>query len=444
MTIPETSYAKSGTFHIAYQVMGEGPIDFIFNHGWISHLEIFWEEPRVADFFNRLASFSRLILLDKRGSGLSDPVALDQLPTLEERMDDIRAVMDSAGSKRAVLCGNSEAGALNLMFAATHPNRCAALILINSFARLAWSENNPQGIPVPAFESMLNEIERNWGSGLGFEAMVASEADNKLMRKWWARCQRFAASPGTAVALLRRAYDTDARAVLSAITVPTLILHKRGDPFAAIEHGRYLAEHIPNAKFVELPGVDHVFFSEDSNTLASEIQEFVTGARSVAEPRRILATILFTDIVGSTTTAAAMGDQSWRDLLARHHAIIRRQLAVFRGRELKTLGDGFLASFDGPARALRCASAIVHAIKEIGLEIRAGVHTGECEAVEGDLGGIAVHIGARIASLAGPSEVLVSSTVCDLVAGSGLRFVERGVRTLKGVPGEWRLYAVAH
>jgi pimeloyl-ACP methyl ester carboxylesterase len=423
---PETKYTKSGDLYIAYQVVGEGQVDLIFVHGWISHIEILWEEPSVARFFERLASFSRLILLDKRGTGMSDPVPLDQLPTLEQRMDDVRAVMDAAGSDRAILCGTSEAGALNLLFAATYPDRCAGLILINSYARLAWREDYPYGIKPADAEALLNAIAAEWGKGIAFEALVASQASNESMRKWWARYQRLAASRG----------------VLSAITVPTLILHKKGDPFTGPEHGRYLAQRIANAKFVELAGIDHLFFVEDADPLVAEIQEFVTGARAAPEPQRVLATILFTDIVGSTEKAAKLGDTAWHDLLHQHHIIIRRQLATFRGQELKTLGDGFLASFDGPARALRCACAIIDAIRELNLEVRAGVHTGECELVDGELGGIAVHTGARVASIAGPSEVLVSSTVRDLVAGSGLRFEARGAHTLKGVPGEWSLFAV--
>jgi class 3 adenylate cyclase len=440
---PETKYAKSGDVHIAYQVVGNGPTDLVFIHGWISHIELMWEEPSVARFLHRLASFTRLILLDKRGTGLSDPVPLDQLPTLEQRMDDVRAVMDAAGSQRAVLLGTSEAGALNLLFAATYPERAAGLILVNSYARLAWSQDYPCGIRSDDAEALFNAIASDWGKGIAFEALVASQSNNEAMRNWWARYQRMAASPGAAVTLLRRAFDTDARAVLPAITVSTLILHKTGDPFTGPEHGRYLAEHIFEAKYVELPGIDHLFFAENSDPLVAEIQEFLTGTREVAEPERVLATILFTDIVGSTAKAAELGDAAWRDLLQRHHTIIRRQLASFRGRELKILGDGFLASFDGPARAIRCACAITAAMREVGLEIRIGLHTGECEVLDSDVGGIAVHTGARVASMASSGEVLVSSTVRDLVAGSGLRFEERGTHQLKGVPGEWKLFAVA-
>jgi pimeloyl-ACP methyl ester carboxylesterase len=441
--VPETKYAKSGDVHIAYQVTGRGPIDLIFVHGWISHIEHLWEEPSVARFLSGLASFSRLILLDKRGTGLSDPVPLDQLPTLEQRMDDVRAVMDAAGSRRAALCGTSEAGALNLLFAATHPERTAALILVNSYARLAWSEDYPWGIRPEDAAGLLTAIEADWGKGVAFEALVASQSDNQAMRSWWARYQRLAASPGTAVTLLRRAFDTDARGVLSTISVPTLILHKAGDPFTGTEHGRYLAERIPGARYVELAGVDHLFFAEDSDRLLGEIQEFLTGAREGGEPERVLATVLFVDIVASTEQAARLGDRRWRDLLDAFYRAVRAELARFRGREIDTAGDGVFASFDGPARAIRCACSIVDAVRGLGLAARAGLHTGECEVIGAKVGGIAVHTGARVAALADPDEVLVSSTVRDLVAGSGLRFEDRGTHVLKGVPGEWRLFAVA-
>lgn len=441
--IPETKYAKSGNLHIAYQVTGRGPIDLIFVHGWISHIEHLWEEPSVARFLGRLASFSRLILLDKRGTGLSDPVPLDRLPTLEERMDDVRAVMDAAGSERAALLGTSEAGALNLLFAATHPGRTAALVLVNSYARLAWSEDYPWGIRPADADGLLRAVEEGWGQGVAFEALVASQSDNQSMRNWWARYQRLAASPGAAVTLLRRALDTDARGVLSTITVPTLILHKGGDPFTATEHGRYLAERIPGARYVQLAGVDHLFFAEDTDRLLAEIQEFLTGVREAGEPERVLATVLFADVVGSTEHAVRLGDRRWRDLLDAYYGVVRAELARFRGREIDTAGDGVFAAFDGPARAIRCARAIIGAVRGLGIEVRIGLHTGECEVIGPKVGGIAVHIGARVAAVAGANEVLVSSTVRDLVAGSGLRFEDRGAHTLKGLPGDWRLFAVA-
>ncbi|HYE91195.1 MAG TPA: adenylate/guanylate cyclase domain-containing protein [Terriglobales bacterium] len=444
MRVPETRYAKSGGVHIAYQVAGDGPVDLVFVHGWISHIEHLWEEPSVARFLGRLASFSRLILLDKRGTGLSDPVPLDQLPTLDERMDDVRAVMDAVGAQRAALLGTSEAGALHLLFAATYPERTAALILLNSYARLAWSEDYPFGIREDDADALLRGIADGWGTGVAFEALVASQSDNQSMRSWWARYQRLAASPGAAVTLLRRAFDTDARAVLPSIGVPTLILHRAGDPFTGIAHGRYLAERIPRAKYVELSGHDHLFFAEDAQQLLAEIQEFLTGAREASEPDRVLATVLFADIVDSTAQAARLGDRRWRDVLGAYYEVVRAELSRFRGREIDTAGDGMFASFDGPARAIRCADAIAAATPRLGIHVRIGLHTGECEVIGDKVGGIAVHIGARVAALAGANEVLVSSTVKDLVAGSGLRFEDRGIHPLKGVPGEWRLYAVAH
>ncbi|MBI1848684.1 MAG: alpha/beta hydrolase, partial [Candidatus Rokubacteria bacterium] len=310
---PETRYAKSGDFHIAYQVVGEGPGDLLFVHGWISHIELMWEEPGLARFLRRLASFSRLILVDKRGTGLSDPVPLHQLPSLEERMDDLRAVMDAAGSGRAALLGTSEAGALDLLFAATHPERAAGIVLLNSYARLAWAPDYPAGIRPEQATGLLQAIDEGWGKGVAFEALVASQSDNTAMRSWWARYQRLAASPGAAVTLLKSAFETDARGVLSAIKVPVLVLHRAGDPFTGPEHGRYLAESIPGARYVELSGVDHLFFAEDSERIVEEIQEFLTGVREAREPDRVLATILFTDIVGSTEPAARVGDRRWRD-----------------------------------------------------------------------------------------------------------------------------------
>jgi pimeloyl-ACP methyl ester carboxylesterase len=440
--VPETQYAKSGEHHIAYQVAGAGPFDLVFMHGWISHIEHMWEEPRMARFLNRLASFSRLIVLDKRGTGLSDPVPLDRLPTLEERMDDLRAVMDAVGSERAALMGTSEAGALSLLFAATHPSRTVALVLLNSYARLAYAPDYPHGIPAEQAQGLLRAIEDGWGKGVAFEALVASQAHNAPMKTWWSRYQRLAASPGAAVALLRSAYATDARAVLPAITVPVLVLHRAGDPFTGPEHGRYLAEHIRGARYVELSGVDHLFFAEDVDRLLAEVQEFLTGAREAREPDRVLATVMFVDIVGSTEQAARLGDREWHDLLDRYYTIARHQLALFRGREVDTAGDGLFAAFDGPARAIRCGAAIADAVGVLGLAVRVGIHSGECEVMGEKIGGIAVHTGARIAGQAAPGEVLVSSTVKDLVAGSGIRFDDRGRHSLKGVAGEWSLYAV--
>ena len=319
MTIlPETKYARSSDYHIAYQTIGTGPLDLLFLHGWISHIEHLWEEPRIARFLDRLASFSRLILLDKRGTGLSDPVPLDRLPTLEERMDDVRAVLDAVGSKRAAFFGTSEAGALSLLFAATYPSRTTALVFLNSYARLAYAPDYPQGIPAEQALGLLQAIEEEWGKGVAFEALVASQTDNASMKSWWARYQRLAASPGAAVRLLQSAFETDARSVLPAITVPVLVLHRAGDPFTGPEHGRYLAERVPGAKFVELSGVDHLFFAEDTDRLLSEIQEFLTGVPEAREPDRVLVTVMFVDIVGSTEHLTRLGDRQWRDVLDRY------------------------------------------------------------------------------------------------------------------------------
>ena len=438
---PRTQYAKSGRAHIAYQVLGEGPLDLVLVHGWVSHLELLWEQPAAARSLRRLASFSRLILFDKRGTGLSDPVPVDQLPTLEQRMDDVRAVMDAAGSERAALMGTSEGGPMNLLFAATHPKRTAALILVASYARLSAASDYPGGTPTEVTDNLLDRIDREWGTGVTLGAVAASHKDDPQMLEWWARYQRQAASPGAAVALLRMAYDSDVRAVLSAIRTPTLILHRAKDRMMPVAHSRYLAQHIQGAKFVELPGQDHLFFVGDADAMLDEIQEFLTGTREPGEPERILATVLFADIVASTERAAQLGDHRWHELLESYYELARRELTRFRGREIDTAGDGFFATFDGPARAVRCAESIMMRVRALGIEVRAGLHTGECEIIGEKVGGIAVHIGARVAALARPGEVLVSNTVKDLVAGSGLVFEERGSHALKGVPGEWRLYA---
>jgi class 3 adenylate cyclase/pimeloyl-ACP methyl ester carboxylesterase len=439
-TRPETQYAKSGDVHIAYQVLGEGPLDLVFVPGAVSHLELAWEEPLFTHFLQRLASFSRLICLDKRGTGMSDRVA--GIATLEQRMDDVRAVMDAAGSTRAALFGVSEGGPMSVLFAATYPERVSALILYGALVKGVRSPDFPWAPTLEQRERSLEGIEQRWGrvSNLGIRA--PSVADDERFVQWWLGYQRLAASPGAVVALRRMNAEIDVRHVLPAIGVPTLVLHRAEDRDIPVEVGRYLAEHIPGAKYVELPGVDHFPFVGDADALLDEIEEFLTGVRPVAEPDRVLATVLFTDIVRSTERAAELGDRRWRDLLESHYAVVRRELGRFRGREVKTAGDGFLATFDGPARAIRCACAITDSVRPLGLQIRAGLHTGECELMGDDVGGIAVHIGARVAAGAEPGEVLVSSTVKDLVAGSGIRFVDRGAHTLKGVPGEWRLFGV--
>ena len=438
--LPEIRYAKSSDVNIAYQIVGDGPRDLVLVPGWVSNIEVFWEEPSLARFLRRLASFSRLILFDKRGTGLSDRVA--DMPTLETRMDDVRAVMDAVGSERAALLGYSEGGPMCALFAATYPSRTSTLITIGSYARLSWAPDYPWGRTAEDQQKFLDNCQRDWGGPVGLEIRAPSVAHDERFRQWWARLLRMGASPGANVTLLQMNAEMDVRHVLPAIRVPTLVLHSVGDRALDVRGSRYMAERIPGAKYVELPGKDHLPWLMDGEAILDEVEEFLTGVRHGSEPDRVLATVLFTDIVGATERAAALGDRRWRDLLDAHHGLVRRELAQFRGREIDTAGDSFLATFDGPARGIRCACAIRDGAQQLGLEIRAGLHTGECELIGDKVSGIAVHIGARVAALAGPNEVLVSSTVKDLVAGSGLQFTERGTHTLKGVPGEWRLFVV--
>lgn len=436
----ETRYAKSGDVHVAYQVVGDGP-DLVFVPGWFSHVEMAWEVPALARFLERLASFSRLILIDKRGTGLSDPLPGDQPPTLEQRMDDVRAVMDAVGSPRATLLGISEGGPMTILFAATFPERTAGLVLFGTFARTYRADDYPFGAEPEQLARFLAHVEANWGSGVGLAGLAPSVADDASMRATWGRYQRMSVGPGAGAALLRMNASIDVRHVLPTIRVPTLVLHRRDDRFVPVEQGQHLAAHIAGARLVELAGADHLFFVGDTDAVLDEIAELVTGARGAPETDRVLATVLFTDIVDSTTHAARAGDRAWRDVLDRHDALVHGQIARFRGRAIKSTGDGFLAIFDGPARAVRCAGAIAAGAEGLGLAVRAGLHTGECELRGGDVAGIAVHIGARVAGLAAPGEVLVSSTVRDLVAGSGLAFEDRGIHALRGVPGEWMLCA---
>ncbi|MFQ5961293.1 MAG: adenylate/guanylate cyclase domain-containing protein [Candidatus Methylomirabilales bacterium] len=437
---PETKYAMSGDVHIAYQVVGDGPLDLVYVPGFVSHVEYAWESPALARFLQRLAAFSRLILFDKRGTGLSDRVA--EIPTLEQRMDDVRAVMDAVGSERAALFGISEGGPMSILFAATYPERTTALIIYGSYARRSWAPDHPYGRTEEEWEWLFTTMAREWGGPVGIDAWAPSAARDERFRQWWANYLRLGASPGAALQVMRMNRELDVRHVLPAVRVPTLVLHRTGDRITRIEQARYMTEQIPGAKFVELPGIDHVPSVGDSDAILDEIEEFLTGVRHGPEPERVLATVMFTDIVGATEHAARLGDHRWRELLQSHHAQVRRELARFRGREIDTAGDGFLASFDGPARGIRCASAIRDAVRTLGIEIRAGLHTGECEVMGDKLGGIAVHIGARVAAMAKASEVLASSTAKDLVAGSGIHFESRGTHTLKGVPGKWALFAV--
>jgi pimeloyl-ACP methyl ester carboxylesterase/class 3 adenylate cyclase len=436
---PRTHYAKSGEVNIAYQVVGDGPLDLVFVPGFISHLDLQWADPRIARFLDKLASFSRLILFDKRGTGLSDPVAAPA--PLEDRMDDVRAVMDAAGSERAALFGLSEGGAMSVLFAATYPERTHALILCGTFATGTLDPDDSPGGQrwVDEYHRVL-DLTEHWGEG-GTLAVFAPSANSERDRIGRGIFERSAATPQMTRTLLAMVVETDVRELLPSIRVPTLVLH-REEEFVPVEHGRYLAEHIPGARLVVLPGADHIPFYGDGEGYAEEIEEFLTGARHAPPSDRILTTVMFTDIVGSTELSAALGDARWRELMARHDELVRSELERHRGREVKTMGDGFLATFDGPARGIRCARAIADQVGTLGIEVRAGLHTGECEVVGDDIGGMAVNIGARIGALAGADEVLVSSTVKDLVVGSGISFGDRGARELKGVPGEWRLFAV--
>ncbi len=426
---PQTRYALSGDVHIAYQVLGHGPIDVVYVPSWISQVEHYWEEPLVARYFERLASFSRLILFDRRGSGLSDPVVA--APTLEEQMDDVVAVMDAAGSTQAAVFALLEGGAMAALFAATHPERTTALVLYEAQPRMSWAPDYDWALRPAEREAYIhNGGPDHWGDGSRMMALSPSAADNPRLRDWFARLERLAASPGTAAKLMRMNGQVDVRAVLPSIQAPTLVMHRAGDKFVDIRHSRYLADHIPGARYVELPGVEALGFGTGGVSELEEIEEFLTGARHHADSERILATVMFADIVDSTRQAAELGDRRWREQLQLIQGAIERELTRFRGRAVKLMGDGLLATFDGPARAIRCATAIRDAARsQFGLEIRSGLHTGEIEVIGDDVGGIAVHIGARVGSSAGPGEVLVSGTVKDLVVGSGITFEDRGERS---------------
>lgn len=442
MHSPDTLYARSEDGHVGFQVVGDGPQDLVFIPSWSSNLDVMWEEPSIARFLRRLATFTRVLCFDKRGTGVSDPVPLAALPTLEQWSDDVRSVMDTAGSKRAALLGHGEGGQMAMLFAATYPEQCSALILLDTCARHLRDIDYPWGLPADRVAQFLEQFEERWGTGDNVDMIATSVARDERFRGWYGRYERLAMGPRAATTMYVTHLERDLRGVLAAIRVPTLVLHRAGNHHIRIGHGRYLAEHIPGAKYVELPGEDHLFYAGETETILGEIEEFLTGVRSPVETDRVLVTVLFTDIVGSTERAAALGDHAWRERLDSHHEIARRELERHRGREIEFVGDGLLATFDGPARAVRCACAISEAVRSLGLEIRAGLHTGEVELAGSAVRGIAVHTGARVAAAAGAGEVLVSSTVKDLVAGSGISFADRGLRVLKGVPGEWRLFAV--
>jgi class 3 adenylate cyclase/alpha-beta hydrolase superfamily lysophospholipase len=425
--------------HIAYQVFGKGELDLVIVPGWASHVEYAWEDPVYAHFLNRLGSFCRVAWFDKRGTGLSDRDV--GMPTLEHRMDDVRAVMDAVGVQRAAIFGVSEGGSMSALFAATHPERASSLILYGAFACRIWSQDYPWAPTLEERQKWIESLEKGWGGVVELDTLVPSRANDESFKKWFTAYGRLSVSPSAAVALARMNTYIDIRDVLPTIHVPTLVMHRRGDRDVSFGNGVYLAEHIPEAKFVQLEGEDHTPNAGDSDAIVDHVEEFLTGVRPTGNPDRVLSTILFTDIVDSTRRATELGDSRWRSLLDRHNEIVRSELAKFQGHEVKTTGDGFLATFDGPGRAIRCARTIADSVKKVGVSVRAGVHTGECELVGNDIAGVAVHTAARVAGMAKGDEVLVSSTVRDLVSGSGIRFEDRGYHTLKGVEGKWHLYS---
>ena len=436
----ETRYARSGDTHIAYQVAGSGPLDLVFVMGWVSSIDWFWAEPRVAHFLRRLAGFSRLILFDKRGTGLSDRVT--ELPTLEQRMDDVRAVMDAAGSSRAALFGISEGAAMCTLFAATYPDRTAALVIYGGYAKREWAPDYPWAPTPEARQDFFDSIERGWGGAVDLDILAPSSAGDEAFREWWAAYLRRSASPGAALALARMNTEIDIRDILPAVRVPTLILHRTGDLDIEVGGARYLAEHIPGAKYVELPGNDHLVFVGNQEEILREVEFFLTGTLPEPESDRLLATLLITGIVGAATMAVRLGDHAWLEVKDAHDSLIREHLARYRGREVKKTIGGFLAAFDGPARAIRCASAIVEAARGMGITMRAGLHAGECEMVGDDIRGVALQIAERVFDRAAPGEVVVSSTVKDLVAGAGLGFEELEPQLMTGPAATWRLHRV--
>jgi class 3 adenylate cyclase len=440
--MPITQYATSGSLNIAYQVFGEGTRHLVYVPGWVSNLELMWDDPVLASILRRLGTFTTVVIFDKRGTGMSDRVPITQLPSLEDRMDDVRAVMDAAGIELATLLGHSEGGNMCCLFAATFPERTEGLILLSSYAKRIWSEDYPWA-PTPAErEEEVRSTEEHWGDPAHLpDYMLGARSDDAAFREWLARYFRMSATPRAAAQLLRMNTLMDTRAILPLIQVPTLCLFRTEDEDVLVEEGRWIASQIPDAKLIEFPGRTHLFWADDPTPFLNEIEEFMTGVRESALPERVLSTVVFTDIVGSTEIASRLGDREWRALLERHYQVIRHELTRWRGTERGTAGDGFIATFDGPARAVRAAMAIAAAVRPLGLEIRAGVHTGEVELVGGDVAGVAVHIGARIAAVAGPGEVLVSRTVRDLVVGSELVFADRGSHRLKGIPDEWQVYA---
>ncbi len=443
-THPQTRYAKSGNVSIAYQVVGDGPLDLIFVMGWVSNLDYFWEEPRFAQFLRRLASFSRLILFDKRGTGLSDRAV--GMPTLEQRMDDVRAVLDAVGSERAALLGISEGGAMSVLFAATYPERTSALVLLGCFARRLWAADYPFGTSLEEQRSRATQMVQGWGSvewtEHDLEARAPGASRDPRFVQWWDSYLRMSASPGTAAAFMEMNNQIDVRHILSAVRIPTLVAHRAGDRLIPVEMGRYIAEHIPNARYIELPGDDHLPFIGDREAVLDAVEQFLTGVRHVPEPDRVLLTLVYVDVVGPLERSSLVEDRQWRELLEAYRFEVQKELIRYRGRQLESRADRILFSFDGPARAIRCAAVLIDAAHALGLQVRAGLHTGECELVRGEIQGITVHIAARVVACAAPGDLVISSTVKDLVAGSGFRFQQVGTGDILRFPGEWRLFRV--
>jgi pimeloyl-ACP methyl ester carboxylesterase/DNA-binding winged helix-turn-helix (wHTH) protein/class 3 adenylate cyclase len=440
--LPETKYVQNGEVNIAYQTVGHGDIDIVFVMGWVSHLEYFWKEPHFAQFLSRLASFSRLILFDKRGTGLSDRVPINELPTLEERMDDVRAVMDAVGSERAVLLGVSEGGPMCSLFAATYPERTTALIMIGSYAKRIRDEDYPWGVDAADREEFFEMMKRDWGKPVGIEERAPSMANDEVFRDWWATCLRMGASPGAAVALTKMNAEIDIRQVLPTIRVPSLVIHRSGDLCLKVEEGRFLASQISGCKYVELGGIDHLPFVGEQDEILDEIEEFLTGVRHADEYDRVLATVLAIKIVNPTFYENQLGKVDWSDLIERSRDFVSRQIQLFKGREVSFDENGILATFDGPARAIRCATAITDAAVRLGLRVKTGLHTGECDVLGDKISGVAVNLAGKIADDAEFGEILASRTVKDLVAGSGLNFVESNLKTFDDVQGSWRIFSV--
>lgn len=440
LTVPETRYTRCGTINIAYQVFGEGPENLVLVPGWVSNIDVMWEEPRLASYLRRLGTFARVMLFDKRGTGLSDRVT--DAPMLEERMEDVHAVMQAVGAERAALVGSSEGGPMCALFAATYPEKARALIMIGSYPRRCQAENYPIGPTSEETSAFMRSLVENWGTPFGLAERAPSLVDDDRFRAWWSRYLRSGTSPGAAATLFEANAEIDIREILPTVRVPTLLIHATGDRAIPVAHSRWMAERIPGAKLLEIETEDHLPWLGGAEQILSAIEEFLTGTHHSAASDRILSTVMFTDIVGSTQILAASGDATWRDLRATHDEVVRTNLEAFSGREMNTTGDGFLAIFDGPARAVHCAQNICADTARHGMEVRIGLHTGECELRGRDLSGLAVHIAARIAGVAPAGGVLVSRTVCDLAGGSGLKFVPAGRHSLKGVPEAWELYTV--